>query len=101
MKFKGVVLKPGGRVLFRNLREHGGQENLRSYLEKTIYVVKEHVSDNPVYVVSPKSGNKKGTINLHRNLLLLVNYLPVVSPSHSRELAKQRHNRLVNITDSD
>lgn len=50
VKVKDVVLKPGGRVLFRNLRKHGDQGKLRSYLEKTIYVVKEHVTVNQ-YVV--------------------------------------------------
>lgn len=67
MKVKGVVLKPGDRVLVRNLREHGGPGKLRSYWEKTIYVVKEQVSDNPVFeVVSPECGNKKGTRTLQR-----------------------------------
>lgn len=69
---------------------------LRSYWEKTIYLVKEYVSVNPVYVVSPESGNQNGRRTLHRNLLLLVNDLPVESPPHPRELAKQRQNRQCN-----
>lgn len=59
-------------------------------------MVKEQVSDNPMYVESPKSGNKKGTRTLDQNLLLLVYNLPVESPPHPRKLAKQRQNRQCN-----
>lgn len=97
-KLKGVVLHPGDRVLVRNFTEHGGPGKLRSYWKKNIYVVKEQVTDNPVYVVYPKSGDKHKTRVLHRNLLLLVNDLPVEAPPHRSEhipkrQVRQNHNR--------
>lgn len=72
-----MVLRPGDRVLVRNFGERGGPGKLRSYWEKRIYVVKEQVADNPVYVLHPEGNNKGKTKTLHRNLLLLVNDLPM------------------------
>ncbi|RXN21780.1 Retrovirus-related Pol poly from transposon [Labeo rohita] len=82
-KTRGVILKPGDRVLVRNLGGQGGPGKLRSYWEKEVYVVKEQVSDIPVYVVCPENGGNRKTRTLHRNLLLLVNDLPVETPPKS------------------
>lgn len=59
-KVKGVVLKPGDRELVkRNIGECGGPGKLRSYWEKRINVVKEQVSDNPVYVIHPEGSDRE------------------------------------------
>lgn len=67
-KMKGAVLQPRDRVLVRNLGERGGPGKLRSYWQKIIYVVKEQVSENPVYMVNPEGGDENKTRTLYRNL---------------------------------
>lgn len=64
-KVRGVVLKVGDRVPVRNLGERGGPGKLRSYWEKAVYVVKEQVTDNPVYTVYPENGDSRKTRTLH------------------------------------
>ncbi len=107
-KMRGVVLKAGDRVLVRNLGERGGPGKLRSYREKAVYVVKEQVSDNPVYVIHPENNDCGKTRTLHQNLLLLVNDLPVEVPTTTpgpkrpeRQKKTVRHTINENMDDRD
>lgn len=70
-----IILRPGDRVLLRNMSQRGGPGKLHSYWEPTIYVVKEQLGDNFVYKVHPKNDERK-IRTLHRNHLLLANHLP-------------------------
>lgn len=102
-KTRGVVLKTGDRVLVRNMGERGGPGKLRSYWEKRIYVVLEQISDNPVYVIHPEGHPNARNRTIHRNLLLLVNDLPVEDPARSDNIAMtqpQRRNQLPQRADS-
>ncbi len=107
-KVRGVVLKAGDRVLVRNLGERGSPGKLRSNWEKAVHVVKEQVSNNPVNVIYPENSDRGKTRTLHRNLLLLVNDLPVEAPASTpgstrpeRKKKTVRHTSNDNMDDRD
>lgn len=85
-KTRGIVLKPGDQVLVRNMGERGGPGKLHTYWEKRIFVVKEQISDNQVYVIHPEGDPNTRNRTIHRNLLLLVNDLPVENPVQPADL---------------
>ena len=73
---RSSALKPGDRVLVKNVLERGGPGKLRSFWEDKVYIVDSRKGlDSSVYEVHPESDpNRKGV--LHRNLLLPCPFLP-------------------------
>ncbi|XP_048580823.1 uncharacterized protein LOC116616199 isoform X2 [Nematostella vectensis] len=74
-KVRCSSLKPGDRVLVRNLSERGGPGKLRSYFEDQVFVVVNQKGESsPVYEVRPENGKGRNR-TLHYNLLLPCDYL--------------------------
>ena len=90
---KGVrysILKPGDRVLVRNLSEHGGPAKLRAHWEEDIQVVVSRMPDSPVYEVKPekKDGRKRLL-----NRLLPYDFLPLTPEPQVKSPTKRVRKR--------
>ena len=76
MKAKAVEMKPGDKVLMRNMRDKGGTGKLKSHWEETIFQVVEKKEGLPVYRI--RNLNKKTDVRVvHRNLLMSCSELPL------------------------
>ena len=71
-KVRGNEIKVGDQVLLTNF-EKGGPGKLKSYWEKTVYVVKDKNADVPVYTICPEGKNKIKRV--HRNNIMKCNFI--------------------------
>ena len=104
------TLKPGDRVLMRNLSQRGGPGKLRSYWEPDVHVVVEVKDDTGlVYAISSEK-DKSGKVRVvHRNHLLPCSTLPLeflTELQKSRKTRKTSKKKLVaqevgNVNDTD
>ena len=84
-------MKPGDRILVRNLTPRGSPVKLWSFWEDKVYIVIGRKGDNsPVNDVQKKSDPNAKVRTLHRNLLLSCDFLPVGQPSQSVRNLKQK-----------
>lgn len=75
-KVRSSVLRPGERVLIKNLTPRGGPGKLRNYWEDTVHtIVRQMGPELPIYEVRPERGKGRSRV-LHRNLLMSCDHLP-------------------------
>ncbi|XP_070535290.1 uncharacterized protein [Ptychodera flava] len=92
-KSREAILRPGDRVLVKNVRIRGKQKLANIWESQPYRVVKQCDPDLPVYVVCPenKQGRKR---TLHRNLLLPCSALPWPETlQQDRELVPQKQKK--------
>jgi len=78
---RAVTIRPGDRVLVRNMTERGGPGKLRSYWEDEVYTVLRRMGDeSPVYEVQQENNRRSRTRVLHRNMLRQIDSLPLQPP---------------------
>ena len=91
-RIHGKALKPGDRLLVRNLCERGGTGELRNYWEEKVHVVIDRRKESPVYVLKAEDGSDVERI-LHRNLILPCDLLPFEGTFSSDERNQKSKSR--------
>ena len=97
-----LALKPGNRVLVRNLRERGETSKLRNFC-KNVDVVIDRMKESPVYVLKVEDGSGMERI-FYRNLLLPRDLLPfegTLSSDKRKKKSKSSSYRRKNSVDSE
>ena len=74
-KVKEIEIRPGDKVLIRNMKEKGGTGKLKSYWEHEVYKVIKRDEKLPVYTLQNLNRNVKRL--MHRNILMKCNDLPL------------------------
>ena len=100
-KVRTSDLKPGDRVLVKNVLEKGGPGKLRSFWEDKVYIVMNRKDPlNAVYEVRPESQPGR-TRTLHRNLLLPCPFLPYEEKPDATKSKKALHKKDHHIREPD
>jgi hypothetical protein len=106
-KLNYTTLRPGDRVLVRNLTPRGGPGKLRAYWEDKVHVVVKQRGEGPVYEVRPE-GQGRRVRTLHRNILLPCDFLTnddetleVRQLPRSQRARRNQRNQLSDETTSD
>ena len=89
---KAVELVVGDQVLMRNVRERGGTQKLKSFWEETLFKVIEKRANIPVYKIQSVK-NSADIRQIHRNLLMKCNELPVDVFKEKEVAAKKQDSR--------
>ena len=92
---KAVELVVGDQVLMKNVREKGGTGKLRSFWEEALFQVIEKRDNIPVYKIQNLK-NSSDVRQIHRNLLMKCNDLPVDVFDEEDSTEKKKKNPLPN-----
>ena len=103
-RIHGTALKPGDRILVRNLHERGGTAKLRNYWEEKVHVVIDRRKESPIYILKAEDGSGVER-TFHRNLLVPCDLLPfegTLSSDKRKEKSKSSsYRRKKNSADSE
>lgn len=88
-----TTLRPGDRVLVRNLTPRDGPGKLRAYWEEKVHVIVNRRGEGPVYDVRPEGA--QGRIRtLHRNILLPCDFIAPAVDAQVQNRQRRRQRRV-------